>query len=191
MTEDIEKYTKYLDEVSDEKLGKYITKASEHKKEIVNDTSFKEPDAVSKFPKGAKQIANRSLGMVTARSKLGSKIHGYKKGPPKVMATKANVPATEEVIKETLSSDAPASEYIDDFVHSDNKRFKGKSKAERIRMALGASYGNKRSVKEELLKSVIEQNAIEPLMGEDGKKKSMISDKKKVKNQRFPKEIEK
>jgi hypothetical protein len=89
----------------------------------------------------------------------------------------------EETIKETLSPDAPASEYIDDFVHSDNKRFKGKSKAERIRMALGASYGNKRGVKEEILKNVIEQNAVEPLIGEDGKKK--------VKNQRFSKEIEK
>ncbi len=36
-----------------------------------------------------------------------------------------------------------ASDYIDDFVHSSNKRFDGKSKEERIRMALGAYYGSK------------------------------------------------
>jgi hypothetical protein len=34
-----------------------------------------------------------------------------------------------------------AADYIHDFVHSDNPKFKGKSKAERIRMALGAFYG--------------------------------------------------
>ncbi len=36
-----------------------------------------------------------------------------------------------------------AGDYIDDFVHSSNKRFDGKSKEERIRMALGAYYGSK------------------------------------------------
>jgi len=34
-----------------------------------------------------------------------------------------------------------AGDYIDDFVHSGNKKFKGKSKQERINMALAAYYG--------------------------------------------------
>lgn len=39
-----------------------------------------------------------------------------------------------------LGAKAGADEYIDDFVHSDAPQFKGKSKKERIRMALGAYY---------------------------------------------------
>ena len=35
-----------------------------------------------------------------------------------------------------------AADYIHDFVHSSNPKFKGKSKQERIRMALGAFYGS-------------------------------------------------
>lgn len=46
-----------------------------------------------------------------------------------------------EIIIEKLSPDAPASEWIDDFVKSDAPQFKGKSKKERIKMALGAYYG--------------------------------------------------
>lgn len=42
-------------------------------------------------------------------------------------------------LRKVIGSDA--ADYIHDFVHSDNPKFKGKSKAERIRMALGAYYG--------------------------------------------------
>ena len=51
--------------------------------------------------------------------------------------------------------------------------FSGDSKQKRIRRALGAYYGKKRAVKEDIFN---EQNAVEPLIGEDGKK-----DKKKLK----------
>jgi hypothetical protein len=46
-----------------------------------------------------------------------------------------------EIIVEKLSPDAPASEWIDDFIKSDAPQFKGKTKKERIKMALGAYYG--------------------------------------------------
>ena len=36
-----------------------------------------------------------------------------------------------------------AADYIKDFVNSGNPKFEGKSKQERIRMALGAFYGSK------------------------------------------------
>lgn len=49
----------------------------------------------------------------------------------------------EEVMNEVLKN-ASASEYIDDFVHSKNKKFSGDSKKQRIRRALGAYYGNKK-----------------------------------------------
>ena len=43
-------------------------------------------------------------------------------------------------LDEVLSSDAKAGDWIHDFVHSTNPKFEGKSKKERIRMALGAYY---------------------------------------------------
>ena len=43
-------------------------------------------------------------------------------------------------LDEVLSKDAKAGDYISDFVHSTNPKFDGKSKKERINMALGAYY---------------------------------------------------
>ena len=47
----------------------------------------------------------------------------------------------EETVSETLDKSATASDWIHDFVHSTDKRFAGKSRKERIHMALGAYYG--------------------------------------------------
>jgi hypothetical protein len=49
-----------------------------------------------------------------------------------------------ETLEEKLKSSDPTGKWIHDFVHSDNPKFAGKSKEERIRMALGASYGAKK-----------------------------------------------
>jgi hypothetical protein len=46
----------------------------------------------------------------------------------------------EMEINEVLSKDAKAGDWIHDFIHSDNPKFKGKTKAERKKMALGAYY---------------------------------------------------
>ena len=46
----------------------------------------------------------------------------------------------EELLLEILKASDPTSKWIHDFVYSDNPKFKGKSKKERIRMALGAKY---------------------------------------------------
>jgi len=51
----------------------------------------------------------------------------------------------ENLIKESLSVNATSSDYVDDFVHSKNKMFKGDSKKERIKRALGAYYSKHRS----------------------------------------------
>jgi hypothetical protein len=45
-----------------------------------------------------------------------------------------------DALYEVLSKDAKAGDYISDFVHSTNPKFEGKSKKERINMALGAYY---------------------------------------------------
>jgi hypothetical protein len=43
-------------------------------------------------------------------------------------------------LDEVITKKTPTSKVIDDFVHSKNPKFAGKSKEERIRMALGAKY---------------------------------------------------
>ena len=45
-----------------------------------------------------------------------------------------------DALHEVLSKDAKAGDYISDFVHSTNPKFEGKTKKERIKMALGAYY---------------------------------------------------
>jgi len=47
---------------------------------------------------------------------------------------------TEEQLDEVITAKTPTSAVIKDFVHSDDPRFEGKSKKERIKMALGAYY---------------------------------------------------
>ena len=51
----------------------------------------------------------------------------------------------DQMISEVLSKDADAGDYIDDFVHSDNPKFAGKSKAKRKEMALAAYYAKKKN----------------------------------------------
>jgi hypothetical protein len=46
-------------------------------------------------------------------------------------------------LNEVLSKDADAGDFIHDFIHSDNPKFAGKTKAERKKMALGAYYSKK------------------------------------------------
>lgn len=50
----------------------------------------------------------------------------------------------EHELMEKLRASDPTGKWVSDFVHSDNPKFAGKSKKERIRMALGASYAAKR-----------------------------------------------
>jgi hypothetical protein len=69
----------------------------------------------------------------------------YHPGPMtlKGMKEKYEEPIIDELINEVLSKDADAGDWIHDFIHSDNPKFAGKSKAERKKMALGAYYGKK------------------------------------------------
>jgi hypothetical protein len=55
-----------------------------------------------------------------------------------------------QYIEEKLSASDPAGKWISDFVASDNPKFAGKSKKERINMALGAYYAAKKMKNEEV-----------------------------------------
>ena len=78
----------------------------------------------------------------------------------------------EEELNEVLSKDASAGDWIHDFIHSDNPKFKGKTKAERKKMALGAYYAKQNEEKEagekhddeeedkELVKKMVKKTAL-------------------------------
>jgi hypothetical protein len=59
-------------------------------------------------------------------------------------------------LDEKLTAADPTSKWISDFVHSNNPKFAGKSKKERIRMALGASYAAKGQSRNEEITQVDE-----------------------------------
>jgi len=50
----------------------------------------------------------------------------------------------EDSLEEVLKAMDPTGKWIHDFVHSDNPKFAGKTKKERIHMALGAAYAAKK-----------------------------------------------
>ena len=52
---------------------------------------------------------------------------------------------TEEQLEEVLKKSDPAGKWVSDFVHSKDPKFAGKSKKERMKMALGAYYGKQRN----------------------------------------------
>lgn len=60
-------------------------------------------------------------------------------------------------LDEVLNADAAASDWIHDFVHSSNPKFEGKTKKERIKMALGAYYHKSRHKDGEGLGEQLEQ----------------------------------
>jgi hypothetical protein len=70
----------------------------------------------------------------------------YANGPDVLAALKKLVNEGIELLgdslNEVLSKNATASDWIHDFVKSDAPQFKGKSKKERIKMALGAYYAS-------------------------------------------------
>lgn len=56
----------------------------------------------------------------------------------------------DQEINEVLKKDASAGDWIHDFVHSDNPKFAGKSKAKRKEMALAAYYAKQRNEEAEI-----------------------------------------
>ena len=67
-------------------------------------------------------------------------------------------------LDEVLSADAKAGDWIHDFVHSTNPKFEGKSKKERIQMALGAYYAKKRSKDGEGISEAVKTTHEDPLV---------------------------
>jgi hypothetical protein len=90
----------------------------------------------------------------------------------------------ESYLEEKLKASDPAGTYIHDFVHSDNPKFAGKSKAKRIQMALAASYGAKGKSKNEEVEEVDEgmMDTVKTVAKKVGKALTGGSDEDQLKN---------
>jgi hypothetical protein len=78
----------------------------------------------------------------------------------------------DEMINEVLGKDATAGDWISDFVHSDNPKFAGKSKAKRKEMALAAYYAKQRNEDVEIDEATIAGTSGWKKMDKDVKDKS-------------------
>jgi hypothetical protein len=89
----------------------------------------------------------------------------------------------EETLEEKLKASDPAGTYIHDFVHSDNPKFAGKSKAKRIQMALAASYAAKgKSRNEEIEVEEGVMDTVKTVVSKVGKALTGGSDQDQLKN---------
>ena len=112
--------TEQIDELSKDTLGSYLDKKkSEYMK--------------GKTQSGSKENAKDIQNMGKAHDKMTLK----------KMKESFEEPILDELINEVMSKDASAGDWIHDFVHSDNPKFAGKSKAKRKEMALAAYYSKK------------------------------------------------
>lgn len=127
-----------IDEVSSETLKSYQKKSMEQGDKVMK----KQMPALS-----AKKFANRVKGNARASEILNkrepAKTNSFNfKDMNSERAAKFKAKHWDESVKidEVITKKTPTGEVISDFVHSKNPKFAGKSKKERIRMALGAKY---------------------------------------------------
>lgn len=127
----VEEEVESIDEISKELANSYMHSAMYDRNQ--ND------EKVSKaLEKNRKQFSMRRHGNIT---KLMAKSEKRSAGIQSALnRLKEDMEHLKQELHEVLSKDAKAGDWIHDFVHSDNPKFEGKSKKERIRMALGAYY---------------------------------------------------
>jgi hypothetical protein len=107
-----------IDELDTKTLQSYLMKAKRYvKKVFFNDYEKASEDEKKKL---LKKIMGRNADIKTASTMIAKK--------------------KEETINEVLTVEDPIKKWIDDFVASDNPKFDGKSKNERVKMAIGAYY---------------------------------------------------
>jgi ribosomal protein L31E len=123
-------------------VGTYLSS----KNEKVNEES--KPTALEKFRKASDERQKKHDEIQKNQSKDGSGMTSAIDRLQKHMNKEEA--ELDEMINEVLSKDASAGDWIHDFIHSDNPKFAGKSKAERKKMALGAYYGKQNEEVEQI-----------------------------------------
>jgi hypothetical protein len=97
---------------------------------------------------------------------------GWKSAKEEVEFEEFTEEQLDEMINEVLGKDATAGDWISDFVHSDNPKFAGKSKAKRKEMALAAYYAKQRNEDVEIDEATIAGTSGWKKMDKDVKDKS-------------------
>jgi hypothetical protein len=100
---------------------------------------------------GQKEFANRADAEITRRRKERAK-----KGGPQLPGFVPSVKKEEVELDEKIDVGADAGATISDFVHSKSATFKGDSKKQRIKRALGAYYAAQKEETENIYNYVIE-----------------------------------
>jgi hypothetical protein len=100
---------------------------------------------------GQKEFANKADAEIARRRKERAK-----KAGPQLPGFVASVKKEEVEVNEKIDVGADAGATISDFVHSKSKTFKGDSKKQRIKRALGAYYAAQREETENIYNYVIE-----------------------------------
>jgi len=154
-------------EMPKEKNEEYVDEKFGGTQNMLNQTTHKSNDPMRRLkvttdhPRFAnKPLNSTSQNILKNRLKSAQGTHSKPNLPEetftlKKMREKYEEPIIDEMINEVLSKDASAYDYIHDFVHSDNPKFAGKSKAERKKQALAAYYAKKNEeyVEEGMLKN--------------------------------------
>ena len=127
------------DKISSALEAKKIEVAQSMFGEEISESYDDEDDDVAK--------ADRELARMKAKPIKAANINTEK---DKIKKTKSDKEEEmdESYIEEKLDPSMGVKKYIDDFIKSDNPKFEGKSKKERIQMALGAYYAAKKANEE-------------------------------------------
>lgn len=102
---------------------------------------------------------------------VGMKMKGGRK-VPNCVPEEYTEEQLDQMINEVLGKDATAGDWISDFIHSDNPKFAGKSKAKRKEMALAAYYAKQKNEEVEIDEATIAGTSGWKKMPKDVKDKS-------------------
>lgn len=176
----------------------FADNVADMQQELVNAVSIKVADALEyKKAEIAQNLLNQNeeveeleeLSPGTLRKYIGknvaSTMYTHSDDIPekrkKGLKTAYNKLNKESYIEEKLSVEDGVDAWIKDFVHSDDPRFEGKSKKERIQMALGAFYAAKKGTNEE---ADIDESQIGWMIEKDPKLKASILAAKQKRRER-------
>lgn len=138
------KHVASIDEVYDNKKSMDKITSFHHWKGLVKHHHGEHAQVVVGHMKATAVRGGTTVGEWDAAKKVGT-----------VLSTNSSPYMREETIVESLPDSASASDFIHDFVHSKNKKFKGDSTKQRIKRALGAYYAKNEEVIDELSKKTL------------------------------------
>jgi len=128
-------------------LGRFLTGKKETNEEVESLDEKNVPTSPEKWAK-AKAAAKSKFAVYPSAYANGWASKKYKAMGGGWKSVKEDEEFTEEqldeMINEVLGKDATAGDWISDFIHSDNPKFAGKSKAKRKEMALAAYYAKQK-----------------------------------------------